>query len=143
MRRICMTAKEAIEEFTGDDDHERNHRDCPLLAKAFDEIRGSYAIPAPFHKWLIALGCPDDGGQMLEAATVTSSLLVGLLECARTHWGDDDPEWHSGWMRELICFAEPVEEQIHRMRQAIAAIEEELEPSASTESTAAVESPAS
>ena len=131
-----MTAQEAIEIFTGHDDHEKNHRDGPLMAKAFDEIRGSFEIPAPFHKWLIALGCPDYGGALLEAAKVTSSLFVGLLECARIHWADSDPEWHSETMRELIGFAKPVDEQLWLMRQAIAAIEETLEQSASTDSMA-------
>lgn len=132
-----------MNEFTGDESYENNHRDCPLLAKAFDDIRGASFIPQPFKKWLIALGCPDDGLLALDAVLVSSSLLAGLLECARTHWGDDDPEWHSGWMRELIDFAKPIDEQVFLMRQAIASIEENLEQSASTESITAVESPAS
>lgn len=130
-----MTANEAIELFTDDDDHERNRRYIPLLAKAFADINGAYDIPKPFKKWLIALGCPDDGLQMLEAAKVTSSLFAGLLECARTEWSND-PECLRDMFRELITFAEPIDEQIRLMRQTIAAIEEELEQSAMLESAA-------
>lgn len=130
-----MTAKEAIEIFTGDEHHENNNRCDPLLAKAFDDIWGAENIPYPFKKWLIALGCPDDGGQMLEAAKVTSSLFVGLLECVRIEWGDNDAEWLCEVMRELIGFAKPIDEQVFLMRQALAAIEEKQGQSALIEST--------
>jgi hypothetical protein len=137
-----MTAKEAIYFYTDDDDHEKNHRIYPLLAKAFDDIRAAENIPYPFKKWLIALGCPDDAGQMRDAVKVTSSLLVGLLESFRTGWCHSDP-WLSELMRELIDFAKPMDEQVFLMRQAMASIEENLEQSASTEPITAVESPAS
>jgi hypothetical protein len=134
-----MTAKEAIEIFTEDDDYERNHRNIPLLAKAFDDVRNAYDIPRPFHKWLIALGCPDEGRQLVDAALVTSSLFAGLMEKARTAWVDE-PETLRALMLDLISFAEPIAEQVWLMRQAIAAIDEVLEQPAPTEPTTAAKS---